>query len=246
MYDYWLGGKDHFAVDREAAEQVLAHMPFMRTVALANRQFLASAVRYLASEIGVRQFLDIGSGLPAMDNVHEVAQRAAPESRVVYVDNDPIVLAHARALLTSAPEGRCSYLDADAHDSGRILAEAARTLDFSQPVAVMMLTVLHFIPNDDDPYGLVARYLDAVPPGSYLAISHSSSDTQGDVVSAGTSGYNASSRSPVSPRSLAEVTRFFDGLELVPPGVVPVGQWTPAGVADAPALQGYSGLARKP
>ena len=183
VLDYWLGGKDHFAADREAAEQILAVMPFMRDVSRMNRRFLATVVRYL-TDAGVRQFLDIGTGLPTADNTHEVAQRAAPDARVVYVDNDPIVLSHAQALLTSTREGRCDYLQCDARDVDAILAGAARTLDFSQPVGITMLSVLHFIPAADDPYRIVARLLDAVPAGSYLAITHAASDIAADAISA--------------------------------------------------------------
>jgi hypothetical protein len=169
IYNYWLGGKDNFAADRRAAQEVLDVMPLIAQVARSNRLFLSTAVHYLVSEAGIRQFLDIGTGLPTENNTHEVAQRVAPESRIVYVDNDPIVLSHARALLTSDPRGQCTYVDADAREVEKILGEAAGVLDFSQPVAVMMLGLLHFIPDADDPYGLTRRYMDAVRPGSYLA-----------------------------------------------------------------------------
>jgi hypothetical protein len=249
IYDYWLGGKDHFPADREAAEQILAVMPFMRELSRANRLFLATAVRYLV-QAGVRQFLDIGTGLPAANNTHEVAQRAAPDARIVYVDNDPIVLSHARALLTSTPEGRCDYLDADARDPEWILAEAARTLDFGQPVAVMMLAVLHFIPDDDRPYSIAGRFMAAVPSGSYLALTHAASDIRSDAIAAASDDYNASSPASITARSHQAVARFFNGLELVPPGVVPLGEWTPGKPAGAfsadSALPSYAGLARKP
>jgi hypothetical protein len=203
-------------------------------------------VHYLVAEGGVRQFLDIGTGLPTENNTHEVAQRVAPESRIVYVDNDPIVLSHARALLTSDPRGLCTYVDADAREVEKILDQAAAMLDFSQPVAVMMLGLLHFIPDADDPYGLTRRYMDAVPSGSYLAISHGSSDLRTETRSAG-QRYNAHSATAITFRSRQEVTRFFAGLDLVPPGVSPLGQWslgvTGTGSAQLPT---YAALARKP
>jgi len=247
VYDYWLRGKDNFAADRLVAEEVLAVMPAIAQVARSVRMFLAAVVHHLAADAGIRQFLDIGTGLPTANNTHEVAQRAAPESRVVYVDNDPIVLLHARALLTSSPRGRCAYVEADARDPDRILAEAAGTLDLTEPVAVMMLGLLHFIPDIDDPYALARYYLDALPSGSYLAISHASSDIKTDPQEAAAEKYNARSATPITLRSRAEVTRFFDGLELVPPGVTPLGQWAPGTAMAGPAgLPTYTALARKP
>ena len=249
IYDYWLGGKDNFAADREAAEQILAVAPFMRENSRANRLFLATAVHYLV-QAGIRQFLDIGTGLPAANNTHQVAQQAAPDARIVYVDNDPVVLSHAQALLTSTPEGRCDYLDADARDPGRILAAAARTLDFGQPVAVMMLAILHFIPDDDHPYAIAARLMEAAASGSYLALTHAASDIRSDAIAAAVRGYNATASTQISARSYSEVAGFFDGLELVPPGVVPLGEWTPgtpaAGVSPGTRLPSYAGLAHKP
>ena len=176
IYDYWLGGKDNFAADREAAEQAIAANPGIVFDVRANRAFLARAVGYLADDRGIRQFLDLGTGLPTASNTHEVAQAVAPESRIVYVDSDPIVLAHARALLTSSSEGATAYLDADLRDLDRIRSAAAQTLDFSKPVAVMMLIVLHLIPDSDDPYGIVKRLMDSLVPGSYLVIAHPASD----------------------------------------------------------------------
>jgi O-methyltransferase involved in polyketide biosynthesis len=247
IYNYWLGGKDNFAADRRAAEEVLAVMPAMAQVARAVRMFLGTAVHYLAADLGIRQFLDIGTGLPTANNTHEVAQRAAPGSRIVYVDNDPIVLSHARALLTSSPQGRCAYIDADARDTDKVLAGAAATLDFAEPVAVMMLGLLHFIPDTDDPYALTSRYLAAMPPGSYLAVSHASSDIEFDPLAAATRSYNTNSATAITLRSRPEVTRFFDGLTLIPPGVTPLGQWTPCGTLTTSALlPTYTALARKP
>jgi O-methyltransferase involved in polyketide biosynthesis len=247
IYDYWLGGKDNFAADRRAAEEVLAVMPVMAQVARSVRLFLAAVVHYLAADLGVRQFLDIGTGLPTANNTHQVAQRAAPESRIVYVDNDPVVLSHARALLTSSRPGRCAYVDADARDADKILAEAAATLDFTEPVAVMMLGLLHFIPDSDDPYSLAARYLAAVPSGSYLAVSHASSDIDTDQLSTATRSYNTHSATPITLRSRAEVARFFRDLDLVPPGITPLGQWAPGATQAAPGhLPTYTALARRP
>jgi O-methyltransferase involved in polyketide biosynthesis len=247
IYDYWLGGKDNFAADRRAAEEVLAVMPVMAQVARSVRLFLAAVVHYLAADLGIRQFLDIGTGLPTANNTHQVAQRAAPESRIVYVDNDPIVLSHARALLSSAPTGRCAYVEADVRDVDKILTEAATTLDFAEPVAVMMLGLLHFIPDSDDPYSLTARYLAAVPSGSYLAISHGSSDIDADQLSAAARSYNTHSATAITLRSRADVARFFTGLDLVPPGITPLGQWTPGATqASSRRLPTYTALARKP
>src|SRR5580704_5066710 len=176
IYDYLLGGKDNYAADRAAVDAVLKIAPEMGFTARANRAFLGRAVRYLAAEEGIRQFLDIGTGIPTAGNTHHVAQAAAPDSRVVYVDYDPIVLAHARALLNSSDAGATEYIDADLRDTDTILARAGRLLDFTQPVAVTMLFILHAIPDEDDPHAIVATVLDALPPGSYLALSHLGSD----------------------------------------------------------------------
>ncbi|HUY49843.1 MAG TPA: SAM-dependent methyltransferase [Streptosporangiaceae bacterium] len=248
MYDYMLGGKDNFAADRAAADAAIKAFPGMVITARANRAFLGRAVRYLAAEAGIRQFLDIGTGIPAAGNTHEIAQAAAPGSRIVYVDHDPVVLAHARALLVSNGEGATDYIDADLRDTGTILRQAARTLDFSRPVAVMLLSILHAIGDDDDPYRLVATLMDAVPPGSYLALSHMGSDILGpetgtELKSIGRQmGYQQ-----YSYRSRAEVARFFDGLDLVEPGLVRVEQWRPAvGIGTASQTALWCGVARKP
>jgi hypothetical protein len=246
IWDYWLGGKDNFESDRLAAEEVMRVLPAIVQVARAGRLFLASSVRYLAAEAGIRQFLDIGTGLPTANNTHEVAQSIAPDSRIVYVDNDPIVLSHARALLTSSPGGSCAYVDADARDTREIIAEAGQTLDFSQPVAVMMLAIVHFIPDADDPRGLISRTMDAVPSGSYLVLSHGASDFGDETVSAGVQRYNQHSATPIRARSRAEVSRFFDGLELVPPGVVALGTWAPGAATANGGLATYTAVARKP
>jgi S-adenosyl methyltransferase len=248
MWNYWVGGKDNFAADRQAAKQVLQVMPSLPRIARLARRFLIDAVHQLAAEYGVWQFLDIGTGLPTADNTHDVAQRVSPQSRIVYVDNDPVVLTHARALLTSSREGETDYIAADLRDTAAILSGAARTLDFSEPVAVLLIAVLHFIPDADDPYGIVARLMDAVPSGSYLVIAHAARDIQSDAIAEMTRRYNELSPVPVTPRTREQVARFFDGLDMIQPGVVPLRQWW-APEADAGAdsgLAGYCGIGRKP
>jgi hypothetical protein len=245
VYNYLLGGKDHFAADREVGDKAIQVYPDLRVAARVNRAFLGRAVRFLAAEAGIRQFLDIGTGIPSANNTHEVAQGVAPESRVVYADNDPIVLAHARALLTSAPEGQTAYLDADANDPDTILARAAETLDFSRPVAIMLLLILHVI---EDPYALTSRLIGAVPAGSYLTISIPASDIQPETEAEVTRRLNEGLPGVTSTfRSHAEVTRFFDGLELLEPGVVPMNYWRPGpgGPDPAGAIPGYAAVGRK-
>ncbi|HEY6275910.1 MAG TPA: SAM-dependent methyltransferase [Streptosporangiaceae bacterium] len=248
IYDYWLGGKDNFAVDREAAEQAIAAYPPILRAVRAQRAFLARAVRYLAEQAGIRQFLDIGTGIPTANNTHEVAQAAAPDARIVYVDNDPMVLAHARALLTSTPQGATAYLDADLRDPDTILAQAAGLLDFGQPVAIMLIGILQLIPDSDDPRGIVSRLVGAVPPGSWLAVYHPASDIDQHRVTEAVRRVNAQSASPTTLRTHAEVARFFDGLQLLEPGLVQVHKWQPASVvlADSDQIAAYAGLARKP
>ena len=239
VYDYLLGGKDNFAADRDAGDQMIAALPNVVTASRMNRAFLARAVRYLVTECGIRQFLDIGTGIPSAGNTHEVAQAIAPKARVVYVDNDPIVLAHARALLTGTPQGQVGYLDADLRGTGEILAATARTLDFSQPVALMMLMVLHMIPDADDPHGIVHRLLAALPPGSCLVLSHPPSDVLPEDVATVQQRLNErlGPGQSMTARSRDDVARFFHGLELLPPGIVQVHQWRPDTPADpnAPA-----------
>ena len=249
IWDYWLGGKDHFSADRVAGDAVLEAAPYVRDATRAGRAFLTSVVHHLAWDLGVRQFLDIGIGLPAADNTHEVAQKAAPESRIVYVDNDPIVLAHARALLTSTPEGVTACIDADVRDTGRILTQAAKTLDFSQPVAVMLLGILLFIPDADDPWAITSQLMDALPAGSYLAVSHSAGDIRAESAATASSRYNQHAPTAMRLRTAAEFSRFFDGLELIDPGVVPVNHWkpgSPPGTQTEEALPAHAALARKP
>jgi hypothetical protein len=227
MYDYLLGGKDNYAADRAAVAEQLKVYPDVTFSALANRAFLGRAVRY-AAEAGIRQFLDIGTGIPTAGNTHEVAQAIAPESRVVYVDYDPIVLAHARALLVSSEEGVTDYIDADLRDTGAILAQAAQILDFSQPVAVTLIAILHAIPESDDPYAIVATLMDAVPPGSYLAISHMGADLLDAETEGGlTHVTNRMMHQKLAARGREQLLRFFDGTDLVPPGLVRVEEWRP-------------------
>ncbi|HUL26767.1 MAG TPA: SAM-dependent methyltransferase [Streptosporangiaceae bacterium] len=246
VYDYWLGGKDNFAPDRAAAEAAMREDPNVVEGVRGNRAFLARAVRYLVGQAGIRQFLDIGTGIPAADNTHEVAQDLAPECRVVYVDNDPIVLAHARALLTSEPEGATAYLDQDLRNVAEIVPAAAGTLNFSEPVAVMLIGILHCIPDEDDPAGIVKQLMDAVPPGSYLAISHPASDINDPGVRRLASRLNELMPMKLRFRSRAEVAVFFDGLELVEPGLVRVPEWRPGAGTDVtnPAAL-WGGVARK-
>jgi S-adenosyl methyltransferase len=248
VYDYWLGGKDNFEADREAARQVAAAQPGILFGVRANRAFLGRTVRHLVSVAGIRQFLDIGTGIPTANNTHEVAQSIAPQSRIVYVDNDPLVLAHARALLTSDPAGATAYIDADLRDPEGIIAGAARTLDFSQPVAIMLLLILHLIPDDGDPYGIVARLMAAVPAGSYLVISHPAKDIQPEAAAMAVQRYNQLVSTPQTRRTHAEVSRFFAGLELLGPGVVQLHQWRPASGTLVPtrAVSSHGGVARKP
>ncbi|ABD10990.1 hypothetical protein ThrDRAFT_03004 [Frankia casuarinae] len=250
MYDYYLGGKDNFPADREAAEQVIAAFPNARVTARENRAFMTRATRFLAGEVGIRQFLDIGTGIPTSPNLHEIAQGLAPDTRVVYVDNDPIVLTHARALLTSTPQGRTAYLDADLRDPDGIRAapQLHSTLDLTRPIALSVVAIFHFIPDADDPYGIVRRLLDALPSGSYLVLTHGTGDYDPDAERAA-EAYRQKGMS-VQPRSRSEVERFFDGLELVDPGVQVVHRWRADGSAveeltDA-RVSIYGGVARKP
>jgi len=247
VYAYWLGGKDHYLADRKAAEEVIRRRPQVVVGARANRAFLARVVRYLAGERGIRQFLDIGTGLPAPGSTHEVAQAVAPSCRVVYVDDDPLVLVHARALLTSNPQGSCDYVAADLRDTLAVLAGASQTLDLSQPTAVLLLAVLHFIPDTDDPASVVAALASKLAPGSFLAISHLTADFAPDSVTAGVRAYNALVPTALTSRSHSQVSALFAGLPLVPPGVVPLTEWRPAAVGQFPyAADLYAGVAHAP
>jgi hypothetical protein len=245
-YNYWLGGKDNFAADRESGDAIARMFPSIRTAALENRKFLRRAVTFLAGEEGVRQFLDIGTGLPTADNTHEVAQRLAPQSKVVYADNDPLVMVHARALLTSSPDGGATdYIEADLREPEKILNEAMRTLDLSQPVALMLIAVLHFIADHEDPYGLVHRLVEALPSGSYLVISH----VTGEYFTQEMLQAFAKSPAPAYYRDRAQVEQFFAGLDLVSPGVVSTAHWRAEGEPEPrPTVEeatAYCGVAHK-
>jgi hypothetical protein len=246
MYDYWLGGKDNYEADRVAAERVIAAQPSILATVRANRAYLRRAVQYLAGEAGIRQFLDIGTGLPTNENTHQIAQETAPGSRIVYVDNDPIVLAHARALLVTAPGGVTAYLHADAREPEAILAQAAQTLDFSQPVAVLMLGLLHYIADADDPPQLVSRFMAGVVPGSYLVISEATRDIDTRSVTAAAARFNAGpAAAPFTPRTREQIACYFTGLDLVDPGLVPLPQWR-ALASPAAQIPAYAAVARKP
>jgi len=246
IWNYWLGGKDNFPVDRAVGDQVLEAFPAIVENARASRAFLARAVRYLAGEAGIRQFLDIGTGLPTANNTHQVAQAVAPECRIVYVDNDPIVLTHARALLTSTPEGATAYIDADLRDPDKILQEAARTLDFTQPIAIMLMGILGHIEDDDQARSIVNHLVGAVPSGSYLTM-NDGTDASEEVVEAARI-WNQSANPTYHPRSPGRITRFFDGLELVEPGVVSPPRWRPEpSPSGLPAeIDSFCGVGRKP
>ena len=235
VYDYWLGGKDNFAADREAAEQVIAANPTVLPGVRANRAFLGRAVRYLAAEAGIRQFLDLGTGLPTAQNTHQVAQAIAPDSRIVYVDNDPMVLTYARALLTSTPEGATAYLPADIRDTEKVLAGAAETLDFSKPVAVMALMILQYVPDEDDPWDIVGRVLDPLAPGSYLTVSDTVRDIDTGRVTEGTARLNqrmglTQADPALPPRVRAVLRRPGDGRAWHRPATGMA--WTRVGVPD--------------
>jgi hypothetical protein len=247
VYDYLLGGKDNYAADRAAAESWLQVNPDTVFTARANRAFLGRAVRFLAAEAGIRQFLDIGTGIPTAGNTHHVAQSVAPAARVVYVDYDPVVLAHARALLTSRGAGKTNYIHADLRDTATILGKAQELLDFTQPVAITLIAILHAIPDSDDPHAIVARLLDSVPSGSYLAVSHMGSDlippqTLQEMRAIG----SRMSQQQYSHRTGEEVTRFFDGTDLVEPGLVRVEEWRPEpGSSDTRKSFIWSAVGRK-
>jgi S-adenosyl methyltransferase len=244
IWNYWLGGKDNFAADREVGDKVKQVYPDVVDVAVASRAFLGRVVRFLAGEVGIRQFLDLGTGLPTADNTHQVAQQVAPASRIVYVDNDPLVLVHARALLTSSPEGVTDYVDADVHDPDEILRAAGRRLDFAQPVAVMMLGILGNVADSDQPSPaqIVDRFISAVPSGSYLVLNDSvvTPETVDAVQTARSGGADYHLRTP------EHLAGFLDGLEIVEPGVVPTPLWRPEPGSRPAALNVYCGVARRP
>ncbi|WP_174550900.1 SAM-dependent methyltransferase [Actinomadura latina] len=252
VWNYFLGGKDNYPVDREMGDQYQRLFPEIISIARTDRAFLGRAVRHLAGEAGVRQFLDIGTGLPTMDNTHEVAQRVAPESRIVYVDSDPLVLAHAQALLASSPEGACDYIDADLREPDKILAAAAGTLDFGRPIAIMLLGILHFVPDFDQVHRVVMRLLDAVPAGSYLALTHATFDlgdqTATEANAEAQDAWNEKAAETLTPRTRDQILRFFDGLDLLEPGLVSMSRWRPEATpwGEPAEVSGYCAVGRKP
>jgi O-methyltransferase involved in polyketide biosynthesis len=247
MWNYWLGGKDNFAADRAAGDQIMDALPTIPLIARATRRILVDVVHQLVTVYGVRQFIDIGSGLPTENNTHEVAQRAAPDARVVYIDHDPVVVSHGRALLTSR-DGQTEMVQADLRDIETIIAAAGKTLDFSQPIAMLLIAVLHFIPDADDPYGLVARLMAPLPSGSYLVIAHGAIDIEPAAAAELSRRYNEHSPVKIRLRTHAETVPFFDGLDLVGRGLVPLTQWWgdgPVNTDTATGLAGRVGIARK-
>jgi O-methyltransferase involved in polyketide biosynthesis len=235
IWNYWLGGGDYYEVDRVAGDEIRRLHPTISDYARADREFLGRAVRHLTAEVGIRQFLDIGTGLPTAENTHEVAQRIAPDARIVYVDNDPLVLAHARALLTSTPEGRTDHVDEDLRNVDSILEQTARTLDFSRPVALLLLGVVIFIGDDEDPYGIVRRLVDGLPPGSHLVLSHTITAPGLTDVDAAVAWWNAHGTPRITQRTPEAVARFFDGLDLLDPGIVSCSRWRPETGNGSPA-----------
>jgi hypothetical protein len=247
IYGYWLGGKDYFDADRVVAEEVIRLRPQVAVSARANRAFLTRVVRFLAADCGIRQFLDIGVGLPAAGPTHEVAHAAAPDARIVYVDNDRVVLSHARALLVnSSPQGTCAYVEADLHDPEIILAQAAQTLDFTQPAAILLLAVLHFIADTAAPGEIVATLASALAPGSYVAISHLTADLAPEPVAAAVTAYNKLASVPVVARTHAQVSALFGALPLLGPGAVPIDQWQPPLCEISQPCDLYGGVAYLP
>ncbi|WP_371573964.1 SAM-dependent methyltransferase [Streptomyces sp. NBC_01314] len=232
IWNYWLGGGDYYEVDRKAGDEIRRLFPSIDDYARADRQFLGRAVRHLAADVGIRQFLDIGSGLPTAENTHEVAQHIAPDARIVYVDNDPLVLVHARALLTSSPEGRTDHVDEDLRNVDSILEHAARTLDLTRPVALLLLDVLAFVRDDEDPYGIVRRLLDALPCGSHLVLSHTITGPEWPDVDVAAAWWNEHGIPPLTQRTPEKIARFFDGLDLLEPGIVSCTHWRPATTGD--------------
>jgi hypothetical protein len=248
IWNYWLGGKDNYPVDRQVGDQIVQMLPDVVTLARASRAFLTRAVRYLAGEAGVRQFLDIGTGLPTVDNTHEVAQRVAPEARIVYVDNDPLVLAHARALLTSSPGGATAYIDADLRQPGKILEAAEQTLNFGQPVALMLMGIVEFITDDEQAYAIVRQLVDALPPGSYLTMYDGTNVVHREASDQIVQVWNSSGNAPLVLRSPQQLAGFFDGLELVEPGLVSVSRWRPEAIpwGEPDEVDAFGAVGRKP
>ena len=248
IWNYWLGGKDNYPADRDAGTMVEQLIPGIADSARADRAFLGRCVTHLVADTGIRQFLDIGTGLPTADNTHEVAQRIAPECRIVYVDNDPLVLTHARALLVSTPEGLTNYIDADLRNPRHILQVAAETLDFTKPVGLMLLGILHHIVDDGEALGVVRDLIDAIPSGSYLAIAHATAEVHGDAMHEAMRRFMERGGTPIVARDRAQLAGFFDGLELLEPGVVSCSRWRhePTPWGEPNEVSQFCGVARKP
>jgi O-methyltransferase involved in polyketide biosynthesis len=248
VWNYWLGGKDNYAVDREIGDQIRQANPHIAEIAVAQRAFLLRAVTHLTREAGIRQFLDIGTGLPTANNTHEVAQSVAPESRIVYVDHDPLVLVHARALLVGTPQGATDYIDADLRQPDNILQVAAKTLDFTQPVALILLGITGHLTDDEAAYAIVRRLLAAVPSGSYLALCDDTNVVHPEAMDEMIRQWNESGENPRVNRTPERIAGFFDGLEILEPGVVSVSRWRPdtAEVGEIPEVDDFGGVGRKP
>ena len=248
IWDYWLSGKDNYAVDREVGDRIEEMLPDIVRQAREDRLFLGRVVRYLAGEAGIRQFLDIGTGLPTADNTHQVAQSVAPESKIVYVDNDPLVLAQARGLLTSTPEGATDYIHADMHDPETIIAGAGRTLDFGQPIAITMLGVLWHVMDDDEAYAIISRLVQAMPSRSYLALNHPTLEVTGEKMATAIRYWNEYGTPPGTHRTPDQLARFFDGMDLVEPGVVSITRWRPEDTSsgEPEEIDQFGGVGRKP
>ncbi|MFI5843001.1 SAM-dependent methyltransferase [Catenuloplanes sp. NPDC051500] len=244
IWNYWLGGKDNFDVDRAAGDEVIAHIPDIPIGAKAERTFLKRVVRFLVEDAGIRQFLDIGTGLPSADNTHEVAQSLDPHCRVLYIDNDPLVMAHARALLTSTPEGTCDYVEADLRDPATILEAARRTLDFSRPIGLMLLGVVNHLMDDEVAYGAVAQLVQAMPTGSHLVLTHSTAEIHGEPMLRVMRETTERGGTPIRARTRVEIARFFDGLDLLEPGVVTCSRWRPDPEAGEPEVYLFGGVGR--
>ncbi|MFD0856225.1 SAM-dependent methyltransferase [Actinomadura adrarensis] len=248
IWNYWLGGKDNYEADRAVGDQITQMLPTVPVLARASRQLLVRAVTYLAGEAGVRQFLDVGTGLPTENNTHEVAQAVAPDARIVYVDHDPLVLLHAQALLTSTPEGTCDYVHADLREPERILEAAARTLDFSEPIALLLMGIVEFITDDEEAYGIVRRLVDGLPSGSHLVMYDGTNVVHGAESDRIVEVWNASGNAPLVLRTPEQIGRFFDGLEILEPGVVSVSRWRPepSELGEPEEVDGFGAVGRKP
>jgi O-methyltransferase involved in polyketide biosynthesis len=246
VWNYWLGGSDNYPVDRVVGDRVTGMYPSIGEVARADRAFLGRVVRHLAGDAGIGQFLDIGTGLPTADNTHEVAQHTAPDARVVYVDNDPIVLAHARSLLSSSPEGATEYVDADARDPERILRAAGNTLDLGRPVAVMMLGILNFVLDTAEARGIVTKLMDALPSGSHLVLTHPTLELGGEGNEAAMRFWNENATPPITARSRFEFASFLDDLDILEPGIVSCSRWRSGAAGRNPEVAQFGAVGRKP